>query len=36
MYSVGENDRRFPILVTGDAVHPIQKKQDVKPGFQSA
>ena len=26
MYSVGENDRRFPILVTGDAVHPIQKE----------
>jgi len=26
MYSVGEHDRRFPILVTGDAVHPIQKE----------
>lgn len=26
MYSVSENDRRFPILVTGDAVHPIQKE----------
>ncbi len=26
MYSVGENDRRFPILVTGDAVHPILKE----------
>lgn len=26
MYSVSENDRRFPILVTGDAVYPIQKE----------
>ena len=26
MYSVSDNDRRFPILVTGDAVHPIQKE----------
>ncbi len=26
MYSVGENDRRFPILVTGESVHPIQKE----------
>lgn len=26
MYSVGDNDRRFPILVTGDAVHPVQKE----------
>lgn len=26
MYSVSENDRRFPILVTGESVHPIQKE----------
>lgn len=26
MYSVSENDKRFPILVTGDAVHPIPKE----------
>lgn len=26
MYSVSENDKRFPILVTGDAVYPIQKE----------
>lgn len=26
MYSVSENDSRFPILVTGDTVHPIQKE----------
>lgn len=26
MYSVSDNDRRFPILVTGDVVHPIQKE----------
>ena len=26
MYSVSENDRRFPILVTGDVVHPIPKE----------
>lgn len=26
MYSVSDNDKRFPILVTGDAVHPIQKE----------
>jgi DNA-binding SARP family transcriptional activator len=26
MYSVGDADKRFPILVTGDAVHPIQKE----------
>lgn len=26
LYSVSENDKRFPILVTGDAVHPIQKE----------
>lgn len=26
MFSVGENDKRFPILVTGDAVNPISKE----------
>ena len=26
MYSVSENDKRFPILVTGEAVHPIQEE----------
>lgn len=26
LYSVGQNDQRFPILVTGDIVHPIQKE----------
>ena len=26
MFSVGENDKRFPILVTGDAVNPIAKE----------
>lgn len=26
MYSVSDNNRRFPILVIGDAVHPIQKE----------
>lgn len=26
MYSVSQNDKRFPILVTKDVVHPIQKE----------
>lgn len=26
MYSVGTNDKRFPILVTGDVVHPVHEE----------
>jgi len=29
MYSVSQNDKRFPILVTGDVVHPIQKEVEL-------